>query len=309
MTAVDGDTLAVLGAINVDLVVRTSRLPAIGETVVGGEFSQHQGGKGGNQAVAAARALGTTGRVAMIGAVGYDAFGEPARELLAIEGVDVTHVALDRSRATGVALITVDAKGENQITVAPGANAGLTPGAVTSALDALDGRVGAMLLSLEVPMEAVEAAARWAHARGVQVVVNPAPARVEAHDLLPYTNVLTPNAGELAILAAQAEEPRGGARRLAAGYDGISIVVTLGDEGAIVYGPDGETKIEAPTVRAVDTTGAGDTLNGVLAASLLEGRTLAESLRRAVAAAALSITVAGAREGMPTRDAIDATVG
>ena len=306
MSTTRGDTLAVVGAINVDLVVRGSRLPAPGETVVGGEFSQHQGGKGGNQAVAAARALGDHGRVAMIGAVGPDTFGEPARELLALEGVDVTHVALDRRAATGVALIAVDAKGENQITVAPGANAGNTPTSVVSALDALGRAAGAVLGSLEVPLDAVEAAARWAHDRGVPFVLNPAPARPEAHDLLPFTRVVTPNAGELAILAAQAEEPRGGAKRLAAGYEDLSVVVSLGDEGAIAYGPAGETRAPAPKVRAVDATGAGDTLNGVLASGLLEGIELPEALRRAVIAATLSVTVVGAREGMPTRDAIDA---
>lgn len=308
MSTAGGDTLAVVGAINVDLVVRGARLPAAGETVVGGEFSQHQGGKGGNQAVAAARALGTHGRVVMIGAVGSDAFGEPARELLELEGVDVTHVLVDRSSATGVALITVDARGENQITVAPGANTGLTPASVIGALEALGTSVGAVLASLEVSLEAVEAAARWSHDRGLPFVLNPAPARTEAHDLLPFTAVVTPNAGELAILAAQAEEPRGGAKRLAAGYTGLTVVVTLGDEGAIAFGPQGETKVAPPRVKTVDTTGAGDTLNGVLAAGLLEGLALADALRRAVTAAAISVGVAGAREGMPTREAIDRAV-
>jgi len=301
-----GDTLGVVGAINVDLVVRGQRLPAPGETVVGGEFSQHQGGKGGNQAVAAARALGTHGRVAMIGSVGPDAFGEPARELLAIEGVDVAHVTIDRSASTGVALITVDRRGENQITVAPGANAGLTPSSVTTALDALGAAVGTVLASLEVPLDAVDAAARWSHERGVPLVLNPAPARAEVHDLLPFARIVTPNAGELAILAAQAEEPRGGAKRLAAGYPGLSVVVTLGEDGAISYGPEGEANVAAPKTRTVDATGAGDTLNGVLAAGLLEGVPLADSLRRAVTAAALSVAVPGAREGMPTRDVIEA---
>ena len=308
MNKAAGDTLAVIGAINVDLVVRGSRLPAAGETVVGGEFSQHQGGKGGNQAVAAARALGTHGRVAMIGAVGTDTFGEPACELLELEGVDITHVLVDRSAATGVALITVDARGENQITVAPGANTGLTPASVIGALDTLDASVGAVLASLEVPLDAVAAAARWSHDRGLPFVLNPAPARTEAHDLLPFTAVVTPNAGELAILAAQAEEPRGGAKRLAAGYTGLTVVVTLGDEGAIAFGPQGETKVAPPRVKTVDTTGAGDTLNGVLAAGLLEGVALADALRRAVTAAAISVGVAGAREGMPTREAIDRAV-
>lgn len=304
MSSTGGDTLAVVGAINVDLVVRGSRLPAPGETVVGGEFSQHQGGKGGNQAVAAARALADHGRVAMIGAVGPDTFGEPARELLALEGVDVTHVRLDRAAATGVALIAVDARGENQITVAPGANARLTPASVVGSLESLGAVVGVVLASLEVPLHAVEAAARWASDRALPFVLNPAPARPEAHDLLPFTRVVTPNAGELAILAAQAEEPRGGAKRLATGYEGLTVVVSLGGDGAIAYGPAGETRASAPKVRAVDATGAGDTLNGVLAAGLLEHMPLADALPRAVTAAALSVTVVGAREGMPTRDAI-----
>ena len=308
MSSTRGDTLAVIGAINVDLVVRGSRLPAAGETVVGGRFSQHQGGKGGNQAVAAARALGSHGRVAMIGVVGPDAFGELARELLELEGIDVAHVLIDRSAATGVALITVDARGENQIAVAPGANAGLTSSTVMAALDGATRDIGAVLASLEVPIDAVETAARWSRDRDLPFVLNPAPARAEAHDLLPFTTVVTPNAGELAILAAQAEEPRGGAKRLAAGYPGLTVVVTLGDEGAVAFGPQGETKAKPPKVRTVDTTGAGDTLNGVLAAGLLEGLTLANALRRAVVAAGLAVTVVGAREGMPTRDAIDSAV-
>jgi len=306
VSSAGGDTLAVIGAINVDLVVSGSRLPKPGETVVGGEFSQHQGGKGGNQAVAAARALASHGRVAMIGAVGPDAFGEPARELLVLEGIDVSHVLIDRSAATGVALITVDPRGENQITVAPGASAGLTPATVRRALDTIGASMGVVLASLEVPLDAVEAAARWSHDRGVPFVLNPAPARTEAHDLLAFTDVVTPNAGELAILAAQAKEPRGGAKRLAASYQGLTVVVTLGDEGALAAGPAGETKVAPSRVKTVDTTGAGDTLNGVLAAGLLEGLALADALRRAVTAAALSVAVTGAREGMPSRDAIDA---
>jgi ribokinase len=140
----------------------------------------------------------------------------------------------------------------------------------------------------------------------VPFVLNPAPARAEAHDLLPFTSVVTPNAGELAILAAQAEEPRGGAKRLAAGYPGLTVVVTLGDEGVVAFGPDGECRVPTPNVKAVDTTGAGDTLNGVLAAGALEGLVIADALRRAVVAAAISVGFAGARDGMPTRESIDA---
>jgi ribokinase len=301
-------TLAVLGAINVDLVVRGSRLPTAGETVVGGAFSQHHGGKGGNQAVAAARALGGVARVAMLGAVGHDPYGDAAREVLALEGVDVSAVAVDRGASTGVALIAVGGSGENQISVAPGANASLSPSQVTEQLDRLGGEVEGVLASLEIPLDAVETALRWAREHGGFAIVNPAPARPEVHDLLALATHVTPNEREVAVLAAQAEEPRGAAARLAAAYPDLEVIVTLGPDGALANGPDGELREPGSKVRVVDTTGAGDCCNGVLAAELLEGRPLAEALHRACVAAALSVTVEGAREGMPDRATIDDVV-
>ncbi len=301
-----GPVLAVLGAINVDLVVQGSRLPTSGETVVGGAYSQHQGGKGGNQAVAAARAVGATTQVAMIGAVGNDPFGETARDVLALEGVDVTHVAVDRGNATGVALIAVDANGQNQISVAPGANAGLAPDHVESALSSLGARLGGVVASLEVPLDTVRAAGRWCRARSLLFVVNPAPARPEVHDLLPLATHITPNAAEILIVAAQAEEPRGAVARLTAAYPELTVISTIGADGAVAGGPEGPMRVAGLKVRAVDSTGAGDCFNGVLAAGLLESLPLADALRRACVAASLSVTVAGARDGMPTRDQIDA---
>lgn len=300
--------LAVLGAINVDLVVHAPRLPKPGETVVGGSFTQHHGGKGGNQAVAAVRALGVAGRVAMIGAVGDDAFGAAARDVLALEGVDVSHVTLDRSDATGVALICVDGTGENQISVAPGANAGVSPGRIVTALDALGDDVGVVLASLEIPLDAVEAAGRWCRSRSVAFVLNPAPARPEVHDVLPLATHVTPNDTEILILAAQAEDPRGAVARLAASYPGLNVIATLGADGAIAGGPEGMMSAAGLAVRAIDATGAGDCFNGVLAAGLLVSRPLAESLRRACVAASSSVRVAGAREGMPTGEEIDAAM-
>ena len=300
--------LVVLGAINVDLVVRGPRLPKPGETVVGGSFSQHQGGKGGNQAVAAVRALGAADRVAMIGAVGDDAFGSAACDVLALEGVDVSHVALDRSDATGIALISVDSDGQNQISVAAGANARVSPGLVQTTLDALGDEVGVVLASLEIPLNAVEEAGRWCHSRSIPFVLNPAPARPEVHDLLPLATHVTPNDTEILILAAQAEDPRGAVARLAASYPGLNVIATVGPDGVIAGGPEGMIQAPGLTVRAVDATGAGDCFNGVLAAGLLESRPLAESLRRACVAASLSVKVAGAREGMPTSQEIDAAM-
>jgi ribokinase len=301
-------TLAVIGAINVDLVVHGPRLPAPGRTVVGGAFAQHHGGKGGNQAVAAARSLGGAGSVAMIGAVGHDAFGESAREVLALEGVEVGYIGVDRSAATGVALIAVDASGQNQISVAPGANAWLSPEMVTNALSAVGERLGAVLASLEVPLTAVEAGGRWCEDRGLPFVLNPAPARPEIHDLLPLATHITPNESEILVLTAQAEEPRGAVARLHASYPDLQVIATLGSGGAIGNGPDGEMKESGLKVRAVDTTGAGDCFNGVLAASLLEGAGTRESLRRACVAASLSVTADGAREGMPDRAEIEAAL-
>src|SRR5215207_5247779 len=264
----------VVGSVNADLVVRAERLPAPGETVTGGRFSRHGGGKGANQAVAAAR-LGAC--VAMVGAVGDDDLGEEALALLAGEGVDVAAVA--RAAApTGVALIAVDAGGENQIAVASGANAELDPEAVE---------------------RAVRAGARAA--RG-PVVLNPAPARAVPDELAALGPVLTPNAGEACELTGE-REPEAAARALAA-RTGAAVLVTLGAGGVLVLDGGETRRLPAPRVDAVDTTGAGDAFNGALATALAEGGDLRSAAAFAVAAAALSTRAPGAREGMPHRDQV-----
>jgi ribokinase len=292
--------LAVLGAINVDLVVSGTTLPAPGETVVGGLFHQHQGGKGGNQAVAAARVLG--GRVVMLGAVGGDPLGTEARDALAADRVDVSRVRTIPEMATGVALIAVDEQGRNQISVAPGANAAVRD--VTHDLDAE--RPELVLASCEVPLAALRSAGGWCSDHGVHFVLNPAPASDGLGDLLDEVSVLTPNEGEVTRLAAGIVDPRPAARALIEHRPGLTVVVTLGGAGAAVVTSAGAVDIPAPSVRAVDTTGAGDCFNGVLAASVFEGRSIEESVRRACVAAALSTQVAGAREGMPTVDELAA---
>jgi len=279
--------LAVIGAINVDLVVSGAPLPGAGETVVGGSFAQHHGGKGGNQAVAAAR--GGIGEVAMIGAVGLDAFGTASIESLDEDGVDTRHVARVPNGVTGVALIVVDAHGENQISVAPGANDTIALERVTAALDALAPSV--ILASLEVPAEAVLAAARWSKDNGSIFVLNPAPGGPAVEALVPFATLVTPNEGE--------------ANALGSVPAGVAVVITRGAAGATILADGVRTEVPAPRVRAVDTTGAGDCFNGVLAVSLLEGLTVNEAVRRGVAAAALAVTAAGARAGMPTREALD----
>ena len=285
----------VVGSVNTDLVVVAERLPAPGETVTGGSFSRHGGGKGANQAVAAAR-LGA--RVTMVGAVGTDPFGDEAMELLEREGIDTTAVAR-LGAPTGVALINVDAAGENQIAVAPGANAELDPDAVERAVRAAG--EGVVLLSQEVSEAAVHAGARAASG---PIVLNPAPVRRLPDELAALRPILTPNGGEARALTGE-DEPEAAARALAA-RTGAPVLITLGATGALVHATTvpGTFLARAPSVRAVDTTGAGDAFNGALAVALAEGRPLRDAAAFAVAAAALSPRAAGAREGMPRRDEV-----
>lgn len=302
--------LVVLGAVNVDLVVRGAALPAPGETVVGGVFGRHQGGKGGNQAVAAARALRggpADGAVVLLGAVGEDELGRDALAALSAEGVDVRSTKVVNGVATGVALIVVDDAGENQIAVAPGANARIEPSDVDAALEGL-GAGSVVLASLEVPLAAVRRTAERCRDLGARFVLNPAPAVPGAADLLPFASVVTPNEGELTALAG-AEVGPDAASALARRHPGLRVIVTRGADGATLTDEAGERSFPAPTVPVTDTTGAGDAFNGALAAALLEGRPVEEAVARAVAAAGLSVTEPGAREGIPTREAIERALG
>jgi ribokinase len=266
------------------------RLPAPGETVTGGRFERHGGGKGANQAVAAAR-LGA--HVTLVAAVGTDAFGDEALELLEREGID-TGAVVRGDAPTGVALINVDAAGENQIAVASGVNSELDPGAVERAVRAAE--PGVVLLSLEVPEAAVLAGARAATGT---IVLNPAPVRRLPDELAALGPILTPNAGEARALSGE-DDPEAAARALAT-RTGAPVLVTLGAGGVLVLDGGAAERLPAPSVTAVDTTGAGDAFNGALAVALAEGRPLRDAAAFAVAAAALSTRAAGAREGMPRR--------
>ncbi len=288
-------SVVVVGSINADLVVVAERLPAPGETVSGGRFSRHGGGKGANSAVAAAR-LGAP--VTMVGAVGPDPFGDEALELLEREGIDTAAVARVDA-PTGVALINVDAGGENQIAVASGANAEVEAGAVERAVRAAGPCV--VLTNHEVPLAARLAAARAAPG---PVVLNPAPAAELPAELLALGPILTPNAGEATELTGE-RDPEAAARALAA-RTGAPVVVTLGAQGVLVVDGDAAERLPAPEVTPVDTTGAGDAFNGALAVALTEGRALRDAAAFAVAAAALSTRAEGAREGMPRREEVRA---
>ena len=294
--------LAVIGAINVDLVVSGAPLPRPGETVGDGTFARHHGGKGGNQATAAARALSGAGRVVMLGAVGDDDLGHAALDALRADGVDVARVHVAPDAPTGVALIAVNGRGENQISVAPGANHAL--GDPIAGLDAE--RPSLVLASCEVPYAALRAAADWCRANRARFVLNPAPVQLKLRALLDEASVVTPNEGEVVELAPGVTGVEPAARSLLDRTPSLSVLVTLGAEGVLLVDGVGVTRLGAPAVDVLDTTGAGDCLNGVLAAALWEGADLREAAARAVAAASFSVTRPGARDGMPTRAELDA---
>jgi ribokinase len=293
----------VVGSVNVDMVVVAPRLPGPGETVTGGDVARHHGGKGGNQAVAAAR-LGA--QVAFVGAVGDDDLGRAARAALADEGIAVDYLA-EATRPTGVALIVVDERAENLIAVAPGANAAVRAGAVAAALAALRLGPGDVVLACrEIPPDAVLAALEAARAAGATGILNPAPADGLEPATAALAAVLTPNETELAAVAGPGDGEAAARSLLAGGPAGRAVVVTLGAAGVLVV-PAARPAVAVPAARVVpvDTTGAGDTFNGALAAGLASGLPLVAACVRAVAAAGISTTRAGAREGMPTASELE----
>ncbi|WP_250626146.1 ribokinase [Pinirhizobacter soli] len=282
--------IVVVGSINMDLVTVTARFPGPGETLMGERFLTVPGGKGANQAVAAAR-LGA--RVSLVGALGRDAFGDQLYTGLQREGIDLTHVRRLDDTESGTASITV-ASGENQIVVVPAANARVTAAQVEKSAAAFDG-ADAVLLQLEIPLEAVEAAVDVAARAGVPVILNPAPAQRLPAALLKRVRYLTPNQHELAgVLGENAD---GDFRALMARAP-CPVVLTRGSEGAW-YRDGGEPVHQRGfKVDVVDTTGAGDTFNGAMAVFLDRG--IDEAVRLACAAAALSVSRLGAQGGMPS---------
>lgn len=288
--------VVVVGSINVDLVVRVPHLPRPGETVIGGTFTLTHGGKGANQAVAAARLGATT---YMVGAVGEDDFGRQARFTLLAEGVDVSWVKVS-SEHTGVAQVIVDQKGENLIAIASGANSTLDAGYVRQALGALLGRKGVVLCNLEIPLEAVIAAARAAREKGCLFVLNPAPAMPLPAELLRLCDVLTPNEHEVQALG------RGSVAELL--EEGVgAVVVTRGGQGADLLVRGGEVHHQrAFRIEVVDTTGAGDAFTATLGWALAGGRSLEEAVRLAAAGGALATRRLGARTAMASRAELEA---
>ncbi|CAL9287141.1 ribokinase [Streptomyces sp. SudanB25_2051] len=290
--------ITVLGSTNMDLVAYVPRAPRLGETVTGREFRTVPGGKGANQAVAAARA---GARVSMIGAVGSDDFGTRLRDALDESGVD-TSLLRTADGPSGTAHIVVDDEGANAIVVVPGANASVT--GITPHDEARIAASDALLLQLELPLDAVRAGAQAARRHGVRTVLTPAPAQPLPRELLALVDLLVPNEHEAATLAGVAD-PRAAAEELL--RDVPVVVVTLGAAGClyVARGADPVT-VPARRVRAVDTTAAGDTFTGALAVALGEGRPVPDALAWASAAASLSVGRAGASSSMPHRAEIDA---
>jgi ribokinase len=302
--------VVVIGSSNTDMTVRLPSLPAPGQTILGSTFSTTPGGKGANQAVAARRAGAEVGFVT---AVGNDDLGKQARALYQNEGIDVSHIKVADSVASGVALIFVGDDGENMIGVAPGANIKLDPGDIDGLPDSLFRKDDVLLVSLEIPLETAARALRRGADSGMCTILNPAPAPEvsarEIQELLSAVRIITPNRGEALALAGlvtdSGSEPdlvACGSRLRAMGS--AAVVITLGSRGCEVIASE-HWRVPAPRVEAVDTVGAGDAFNGALAAALADGRDLRQAVDWAIAAAALAVTKPGAQSALPFRDAID----
>ncbi len=291
--------VVVVGSYNTDMVVRTSRIPRPGETVINGSFTRGHGGKGANQAVAAARA---GAQVTFIGKVGADTLGEEAVNSLRTEGIDTSYIIRDAEHPTGTAWIIVDDRGENSIVVASGANANLTAADVERARGAI-AAADVLLLQLECPLQAVRAAVDVASASGVRVILNPAPACALESDLLRRIAFLTPNEVEAEMLTGIAVDD-GQQLDAAAGVlleRGVgTVLVTLGARGVYIASPAGREVVPSFPVLPIDTTAAGDVFNGVLAAFLSKDHSLHDAVRAANAAGALCVTRPGAQGSVPT---------
>lgn len=301
--------IVVAGSLNMDLAVRVGHIPGAGETILGGDLLQSAGGKGANQAFAAAKLI-RDGQVVMLGAVGRDEFGSEMLRNLSGAGCDVSQ-ALRLDGPSGVALIVVSAEGENAIVVAPGANALFTASAAEALIPALDS-ASSLLLQLEIPLETVALLAREARQRGVRVILDPAPVPPSGvpEEILKLVDILTPNETEAAALTGSktAKVTPGTAQAMAAelaAVSGATVVLKLGARGSLIYRDGNATFVPAPKVEAVDTTAAGDVFNGGLAVGLSEGLSIADACWFATRAAAVSVTRKGAQLSAPSRQEVE----
>lgn len=290
--------IAVLGSLNLDLVLRTPRVPQAGETLSGHSFATYPGGKGANQAVACAR-LGA--RVRMIGRIGSDSQGQQLLCSLQADGVDCAQVSLDASQSSGVAMILVEDSGQNRILLAAGANATLTTAQVDAAASTVRG-AALLVCQLETPLDSVRHAMEIAHTAGVPVLLNPAPAQTLPPQLLSKLSYLVPNETEASLLCGMPVCDVPSAMRAALQLRALGtaiVLITLGAHGVVLADDNGCQHFPAQAVHAVDSTAAGDTFIGGLAAGLVSGMHLIQAIAQGQAAAALCVTRQGAQSSIP----------
>lgn len=292
--------ITVIGSSNTDMVIKSSKLPAPGETILGGNFLMNSGGKGANQAVAATR-LG--GDVTFITKTGNDIFGKQVVQLFEKEGIQTEFIATDPNNPSGVALIMVDDHGENCISVALGSNGTLNSQDIDKAAEQIKSSE-LVLMQLEIPLSTVEYVAGIANAAGVKVILNPAPAQELSAKLLNSLYLLTPNESEAEILSGvkvNDEVSAGKAANIIKAKGVQHVIITMGASGSFVSSGSNELIVPAPTVRAVDTTAAGDTFNGALVVALAENKSIIEAVKFANKAASISVTKIGAQASIPFR--------
>ena len=297
------DKIFVIGSANTDMVVKAKKLPLPGETLLGGTFFMNAGGKGANQAVAAAR-LG--GNVTIVTKVGNDIFGKQTIEGLKKENINTGYVFVDENAPSGTALIMVNEEGENCIVVAPGANAQLLPADIKKVKNIATAKI--ILMQLEIPIETIIAVAGNAKANGQQVIINPAPAQKLNDELLKGLFLITPNETEAFFLTGETVTDDGTAAKAACVLlsKGVqNVIITLGRQGAYFQNNNMKLKIDAPLVKAVDTTAAGDTFNGAITVALTENMDWEQALKFAVQAASISVTRLGAQASVPYRKEMD----
>ncbi len=293
--------IIVIGSCNTDMVIKADRLPIPGETVIGSTFLMNAGGKGANQAVAAAR---QGGRITFISKTGNDVFGKQSVELYNSEGINTDYIFSDPKNPSGVALIMVDSHGENCIAVASGANGSLTPADIEKARGEIE-TADFVLMQLEIPIETVEYAAELASKNGIRVILNPAPARSLSDKLLNSLYLVTPNETEAEILSGikvfDWESAKQAANVISTKGVG-NVVITMGSMGAFIKEKDQYAIVEATKVTAVDTTAAGDCFSGTLVVGLSEGKTILEAVKVACKSSAIAVTRMGAQSSIPYRN-------
>lgn len=295
--------ILVIGSSNTDMVIKTSRFPLPGETIIGGDFFMAMGGKGANQAVAAKR---SGGEVSFVGKIGKDIFGQRAVGYLKDEGINVNYVKTDPEKHSGIAVITVNRTGENSIIVAHSSNNSLSPSDIMDISEAIDSSE-IILLQLEIPLETVSFIAEYASKQNKTIILNPAPAAVLPNSLYKNISIIIPNESETELLTGISVKDETSAMEAASILvnKGVkTVIITMGSRGAFVFSEKFTSLVSAPKVNAIDTTGAGDTFCGALSVKISESCNLKEAVLFANHAAAISVTRFGAQPSIPTKEEV-----